>query len=344
MDATRALNDVREVLLKDMLDRYYNRIMFNLKLNIFSLDESIDKEYVDSLFKYARIKRMKFLLDLCIEKLKNINEKDEEAKHIILISIETSLDELGDLILINYDIEKIKNDLKDDIDSNNIISISDIEKYEKIFEKEFNNVCSEYVEKIENVIKRNREFLDNNTVYVTHFNENSFCLDKDKHKSINEDDYNILFGILRDTKICKLSESSTNKMQFEYKVNLNKLKKYNIKYEILNKKFVITTELEEQNDIPFELKKLNGQTFSSSPGYYFAKCDENGKIISFLTTITDRSRSGATVTYKFEKYEFENGYYAVKYSKGRYADKNVYKYLDGKWYRVIYNKNIVYEN
>lgn len=128
-------------------------------------------------------------------------------------------------------------------------------------------------------------------------------------------------------------------MQFEYKVNLNKLKKYNIKYEILNKKFVITTELKEENDIPFELKKLNGQTFSSSPGYYIAKCNENGEIISFLTTIIDRSRSGATVTY-----EFENGYYAVKYSKGRYADKNVYKYLDRKWYRVIYNKNIVYEN
>ncbi|HBF7930128.1 hypothetical protein NMF85_10075 [Clostridioides difficile] len=344
MDATRALNDIKKVLLKDMLDRYYNRIMFTSKLNIFSMDESIDKEYVDSIFKYAKIKRMKFLLDSCVEKLKNINDKDEEEKHIILISIETSIDELDDLILINYDIDKIKDDLKDDIDSSGIISISDIRKYKEIFERELENVCHEYVEKIENIIKTNREFLDNSIVYVTSFDENSFCLDKYKHESINKSDYNILFGILRDTKICKLSESSTIKMKFEYKINLNKLKKYNIKYEILNKKFVRTIELKELNDIPFELRKLNGKTFSSSSGYYVAKCDENGEIISFLTTIIGRSNSGATVTYKFEKYEFENGYYAVKYSEGRYADKEIYKYHNGKWYRVIYNKNIVYEN
>lgn len=128
------------------------------------------------------------------------------------------------------------------------------------------------------------------------------------------------------------------------KINLNKLKKYNIKYEILNKEFVKAIELKEFNDIPYELKKLNGQTFKSMPGYYVAKCDENGEIISFLTTIIDRSRSGATVTYEFEKYEFEDGYYAVKYSDGRYANKKIYKYCDGKWYSVIYNQNIVYEN
>ncbi|MCC0684035.1 hypothetical protein [Clostridioides sp. ZZV14-6345] len=313
--------------------------MFNSKLNIFSKDESIDKEYVDSIFKYAKIKRMKFLLDSCIEKLKNISDKDEEEKHIILISIETSIDELDDLALINYDIDKITDNLKDDIDSSDIISISDIKKYKEIFERELKNVCHEYVEKIENIIKTNREFLDNNIVYVTYFDENSFCLDKDKHKSINESDYNILFGILRDTKICKLSESSTIKNKFEYKINLNKLKKYNIKYEILNKQIVKTIELKEFNNIPYELKKLNGQTFSSSPGYYVAKCDENGEIISFLTTIIDKSKSGATVTYKFE-----NGYYAVKYSKGRYADKEIYKYHNEKWYRVIYNQNIVYDN
>lgn len=342
MDKTRTLNDLKKRILNEMLDRHYYMVKSMLKF--ISMDNSIDKGYADSLFKYASIKRMKFLLASCIEKLKNINEKDEEAKHIILIAIETSLDELGDLILINYDIEKIKNDLKDDIDSNNIISISDIEKYEKIFEKEFNNVCSEYVGKIENVIKRNREFLDNNIVYVNYFNKNSFCLDRDKHKSINEDDYHTLFGVLMDTKICKLSESSTNENKFEYKMNLNKLKKYNIKYEILNKEFVKAIELKEFNDIPYELKKLNGQTFKSMPGYYVAKCDENGEIISFLTTIIDRSRSGATVTYEFEKYEFEDGYYAVKYSDGRYANKEIYKYCDGKWYSVIYNQNIVYEN
>ncbi|HBF4772047.1 Uncharacterised protein [Clostridioides difficile] len=40
MDATRALNDVREVLLKDMLDRYYNRIMFTGYLLIIGIGKS----------------------------------------------------------------------------------------------------------------------------------------------------------------------------------------------------------------------------------------------------------------------------------------------------------------